>query len=330
MHIIRYPAFRWFLSLVLLALIGYQLWSKSSQLENLDPRIFSESVWYLVLVIALMPVNWLLETKKWHGFLSIHANVSFNAAFKAVTSGIALSLFTPNRIGEYGGRIIVLPYGIRWPVALSTFMGSISQNLVGFTAGVIALMFLFDNSFFRMAAPFIIIIAFVCFFRIKKVVEFICRIKLHPLFLKLAGQLTHLQDYSNDLFVKSIFLALTRYIVYVTQFVLLLHVFEPEASILTLYFGVSCLYLFNTLVPLPPVADVLARTNIAFLLWAGSGMSELSISMASFMVWSVNLLIPAILGSLVIGTNDLKKSFNTYDQHFSSTYRPLVTEQPEG
>ena len=121
-----------------------------------------------------------------------------------------------------------------------------------------------------------------------------------------------------------------RYLVYTLQFVLLLKGLEPEASVVNLFLGVSCLYLFHTLIPMPPVADVLARTNLALILWSGTGMSELSISLASFIVWVVNLLIPAILGSLAIGTIKQKKSFNTHDPHLSPSYEPAIADGPKG
>lgn len=331
MHIIRHPSFRWLLSITLLILMGYQLWSRSNHFETFNLEIFSEAGWYIALVAVMMPLNWWLETKKWHGLLSVHAEVPFSRAFQAVTSGIALSLFTPNRIGEYGGRLLKMPYAIRWPVALSTLMGSVSQNLISFTAGIVAFIFLFDDLLpVKILGLGLIILCTVSFFHMQRVVGWICKMKIHRVFAKLATQLIHLEDYTTGLLTKTLLIAFARYVVYTAQFVLLLHAFGSGSPIISMVLGVSCLYLFQTLIPLPPVADVLARTNIALILWSGSGMSELSISLASFTVWMINLLIPAVLGSLAIGTIDLKKSFNTHDPHFSPSYKPLVTEQSKG
>src|SRR5688500_1514965 len=159
MHIVRHPAFRWMISIILLALMAYQLWSRSDHFQTFQIGSWRQAGWYLAVVIVLMPVNWWLETLKWHGFLSVHAKVNFGRAFKAVTSGIALSLFTPNRIGEYGGRILFMPYAIRWPVVFSTLMGSISQNLVAFAMGITGFILLVNGlTFLKVLGVAILVI----------------------------------------------------------------------------------------------------------------------------------------------------------------------------
>lgn len=327
MHIVRHPFFRWVACIILLALMAYQLWDRSDHFQNFRVESWRQAGWFIALAALLMPVNWWLETLKWHSFLSVHAKISFQRAFKAVTGGIALSIFTPNRIGEYGGRILFLPYGIRWPVVFSTLMGSISQNLVTFTCGIFSFIFLFkDMVFFQVTGLLFLILATISFFKINKVVEWICRWKLPFSLNKISTHLGYLKDYHTGLMLRSLGLSLARYLVYTFQFVILLIGFEPGASPFHLFLGISCLYLFHTVVPMPPVADVLARTNIALILWSGTGMSELSISLASFIVWIINLLIPAILGSLAIGTINTKKPFNSHDPHLSPSYQPVVSD----
>lgn len=328
MRIIRHPSFRWVICIGLLVLMGYQLWDRSNHFQSFSAVSWQQAGWFIALAALLMPVNWWLETLKWHSYLSVHAKVSFQRSFTAVTSGIALSLFTPNRIGEYGGRILFMPYSIRWPVIFSTLMGSISQNLVAFSAGLISFILLFENVvFLKIVGAVMLVGAALCYFNIQKVIRGICKLKWHRFLRKLADQLSYLEDYNKRLLFKTLGISALRYLVYTFQFVLLLIGLEPDASFLHVFMGISCLYFFQTLVPMPPVADVLARTNLALILWAGTGMSELSISLASFIVWVINLLIPALLGSLALGTINLKKSFNTHDSHLSPSYEPVVSDQ---
>src|SRR5688572_15459141 len=266
MHIIRHPAIRWMICIVLLVLMGYQLWTKSNHFQNFEIQAWRQCGLYIMIVMFLMPVNWLLETLKWHSFLSVHTKVSFSKAFRAVTGGIALSLFTPNRIGEYGGRLLFMPYSIRWPVVFSTLMGSISQNIVAFTSGIVAFMLLFNQMlYFKIIGILLLIISGFCFFKIKNLALWIARRNLPKSIRKFTRQLGHLEDYKTGLLLRSLLISLARYLVYTFQFVLLLIGFEPEASVIHLFLGVSSLYLFQTLVPMPPVADVLARTNIALI-----------------------------------------------------------------
>src|SRR3954463_14477474 len=62
--------------------------------------------WKLWLALALMPGNWGLEARKWQVLLKPLERLTFFTSFKAILSGVAFSINTPNRIGEYGGRIV--------------------------------------------------------------------------------------------------------------------------------------------------------------------------------------------------------------------------------
>ena len=84
----------------------------------------------LVFIVFLMLVNWSLETFKWKYLIRKIENVSFIKSFVAVFSGITVSTFTPNRVGEYAGRVFILEKANRWEAVLITILGSLSQLLI--------------------------------------------------------------------------------------------------------------------------------------------------------------------------------------------------------
>jgi hypothetical protein len=331
MRMIRHPVFRWTLTFFLLGCMGYQLWAKSDHFSAFSQISFTAKGAWIGMVIILMPLNWWLEGLKWRTFLSIHVQITFLRIMKAVAGGLAISLFTPNRIGEYGGRVLFMPPGSRWPAVISTLAGSMAQNLVGISAGIISCLFLFNGLIgFKIVALLMVCIFLLCYYQIRRITGWIFKININPRWHKWTDQLHYFSEYSFDTLTKALFIALGRYILYVVQFSVLLYAFEPTISPSVLFLGVGAIYLFQTLVPLPPFADVLARTNISLMLWAGSGMSELSISLVSFMVWTINLLIPAVIGSIAIGTSASKKTFDLHDPVFSSSFSPAVTESVSG
>lgn len=318
------------MTIFLLGLLGFQLWSRSNHFANLSLISFDKTFWWFIIVFLMMPVNWLLEAFKWRTLLTIHVSIPFIQIARAVVGGIALSIFTPNRIGEYGGRIMFMPSNAKWPVAISTLIGSLAQNLVGFSAGIVACLFLFNGFLvFKIIGIVLILTGVLCFFNVRKVLRRISALNLHSIFKKLIMNLQYIDDYSYKILFRVLAFAIARYLVYVTQFVLILHAFEPAISLNILVLGVSAIYLFQTLVPLPPIADVMARANIGLILWSGSGMSELSISLGSLMVWFVNLLIPAMIGSFVIGTTAPLISLDTHESILPSDFLPGATEQPD-
>lgn len=327
MDFFKKPAFRWSLSMLLLAAMAYQLYLRSDGLTRFDAVNVKETWPLLLIAFLLMPVNWMLETLKWRALLSVHTSTGWRQTLQAVMGGIALAIFTPARVGEYGGRLYYMPHADRWPVAMSTLMGSLSQNIVAFSCGLISVaIMLRHNAVIVILCILVMIGGWIAFGRAQHVVRWICALCRHPLFYKVLRQAEHLGDYPAGVIRKALLFALLRYAVYTLQFILLLKLFEPSASLLVLALGVSALYLFHTLLPLPPVADVLARTNVAFILWAGSDLSELSISLASLIVWTINLLVPAMAGSIILGTTSAGKSFNTHDQHLRPDYEPVIAD----
>jgi len=81
-------------------------------------------------VVILAFINWGIEARKWQLLVKSLQRISYFVAFKAVLSGVTLSLNTPNRIGEYGGRILYVKEGNRIKAISLSIAGSMSQLIV--------------------------------------------------------------------------------------------------------------------------------------------------------------------------------------------------------
>ena len=68
--------------------------------------------------------------------------IYFFTAYKSVLSGVTLSLNTPNRMGEYGGRILYVKEGSRLKAISLSIAGSISQLIVTLVMGCGGLIYL--------------------------------------------------------------------------------------------------------------------------------------------------------------------------------------------
>ena len=58
-------------------------------------------------VLLLMPVNWMLEGLKWKLAAGQQVKLSFGNAMRGVLAGVTIGTATPNRIGEFAGRIFM-------------------------------------------------------------------------------------------------------------------------------------------------------------------------------------------------------------------------------
>jgi hypothetical protein len=58
--------------------------------------------------------------------------------------------------------------------------------------------------------------------------------------------------------------------------------------------------LLQTAIPLPPIVGLLARGEVALKIWGISSQNDLSILAATFTLWVINLIIPALIGLVFI------------------------------
>ena len=97
--------------------------------------------WFImVIVLIMMFLNWFLEALKWQFLIKKIENISFVKSVRAVFSGITVSAFTPNRVGEYGGRIFCLDTADRLQAVLITVIGSMAQLLTTVFFGCVGIL----------------------------------------------------------------------------------------------------------------------------------------------------------------------------------------------
>ncbi len=97
--------------------------------------------YYLALAIALMLVNWGLESVKWKYLIENFEPIDFSTAIKAVFSGVTLSVITPNQIGDFAGRVIHLEVMNKFRGSLVTVIGHTAQVIVTLFFGLFSLMY---------------------------------------------------------------------------------------------------------------------------------------------------------------------------------------------
>ena len=306
---------------IFIALITYQI-SQENQLEALWASFINtlsyDKVWYLALAIVLMPVNWSLEAIKWGGLINKFEQISFKDSYAAIMSGLTLGIMTPARIGEYGGRVLYVKAENNWKAVITTFVTSISQNLVNLTVGSCsAIAFVYFNfgldHMLLIASLFFVfvltLITYTLYFHIDSLKKFLKKISLPFLSDAISKHLKVLKLFSKlDLLKVSIW-SLIRYIVYSSQFILLLYFFGVEGSFGMLFLGVSTVFLIQSMMPLPPMLNVFARSEIALIVWGIFSINEIAIISSSFGLWIINLLIPAFVGLLLSLNKNVVKSF---------------------
>ena len=264
----------------------------------------------LVLVFSMMFLNWFLEIQKWRLLIKPLEPLTLGAAFTGVFAGITVSSFTPNRTGEYVGRVFVLKRNNRWQAVILTMAGSIGQITSTFIAGIIALLFFIPrvqllngmDLYLQLLAIALLCVLLIAYFRIAHVHALFVRIKFLRRIMKYLSVVKTLQP---SVMFKVLIYSLSRHLVFSTQFFLLLYIFEMPLS-----YGVglmlsSVVYLMISVVPTIALTEIGVRGAVSifvFSLFFQNTVAdmELIVITAGFLLWLINLVMPAIIGALLI------------------------------
>ena len=272
---------------------------------------------FLACTILLMPVNWGLESEKWRQLMRPFLPVSLKKALRAILAGVTISIFTPNRIGEYGGRILEIEARYNWKGVLATLVGSLSQLIVLLSfgmAGALYYLHWFDmvDNYLLSSSIFVggslVLIMLLIYFNVDMVLPLVRKLPLGRWKRPVYKQLLMLRSYDNHLLLKVLGFSLLRYLVYSFQYYLMLRFFGINISLILALAGISTIFLVQTSIPLPMVVGLLVRGEIALTVWGNTGANELAVLAATFLLFIINLSVPALLGLVIIVRTNVLKS----------------------
>jgi hypothetical protein len=239
--------------------------------------------------------------------VAIH-RLRFIQAFKAILSGVSFSVTLPNRIGEYLGRIAYMPEGNRLKTISATLVGSISQLYVTVLCGTVGFIFLKDqlienyivsDIFYRVALTVFfmaIIVLTVIYFRISFIERLFERWIKNKSYIYL---IESLRSFNVQLLFRLLLLSFLRYLVFLIQYYLLFSLFDIELSVIIIWSVVSVLFLILAVVPSIALVEIGLRAEVSLQLMGMFTTNILGVSLASASIWFINLVLPAIVGSIL-------------------------------
>ncbi|MFL2569518.1 MAG: lysylphosphatidylglycerol synthase domain-containing protein [Flavobacteriales bacterium] len=260
----------------------------------------------LVLVVFLMFVNWSIDAIKWQFLVSKLEKVSFWLALKAVFLGITVSIFTPNRVGEFGGRVFCLQQADRLKAVLVTIFGNITQLVTTIIFGVLAFLFfssqytyLFftksDYGIYILIVLSIVVLMVLMYllYNVSQLSSLFSRLKFLEKYKSYAPvfSLFSAKDIS-----KVLFLSMLRYSVYSFQFYLLIKFANIEINLLQSLTMSALTFLSMSIIPTIALTELGVRGSVAIYFFGLLSSNAIGIITASFALWIINLVFPAIIG----------------------------------
>ena len=307
----------YFLGPLLFIWVSYSIYNQVKAQPNLDDSwqkirrsLTSSLAWNLVLVFVLMVVNWGIETVKWQLCIRKVQKISFTKAFKAILSGVSFSVSTPNRVGEYLGRILYMDDGNRMKAISLTITGSMSQLIITLTMGLAGLTMLAGrieasgliSSFWLdmiLYGTMLAVLALTVFyFRLSWFARWVER---WPGSRRYAWLFRTLEGFNATLLLQLLSLSALRFFVFIMQYYLLFRLFGVEVAWGQAWWAVSVSFLVMAVIPtIALFTDLSLRGEVSLKLLGLFSNNHLGITGALVCIWFINLIIPALTGSLLI------------------------------
>lgn len=316
---------KWFVGPLLAVWLFYSLYQQVKAQPDIDTSIaiiktlpFGAGAWKFWMVIVFVFVNWGLEARKWQLLLRVLQPVSFMAAFKSVLCGVTFSLNTPNRMGEYAGRILFIDDGKRIKAITLSIAGGMAQLIITMLMGCFGLIYLLLHSdasasslgisafwlrIFLYASILGTIVFIFLFFRMSWLIRLLEKL---PYAARFSKYINVLETFDAKILLRLLSISFFRYVVFVLQYIFMLQLLQVEQSVWVGFWIITVMFWILAIIPSFAIADLGIRGTVAKTLFSYSS-NTIGILTATFGIWFVNLFIPALIGSLLILGIKIKK-----------------------
>lgn len=262
----------------------------------------------ITFLIILSIFNWILEIFKWKKLVASFKEITFFEALKQSLGALTVSLFTPNRIGDYGAKALYFKSGFRKRIVLINFIGNVMQMSITILFGSLGFYFFISKyniefnahrvTLFFVTIGIILILSILGLrhnklkvkgFSLHKIIDFIKNLSIH---LKVIGFL----------------ISLLRYIIFSFQFYFLLLIFNVDISYINAMVVITSMYLLASIIPSLFIFDVIIKGSVAVYLFSKIGINEFTILTIVLLMWILNFVLPSIIGSFYVLSFKLPKS----------------------
>ena len=282
------------IGLILFIVCAVAIYSKVTTNDNIEKYgadiktqflKISFTQWALLLVLFFF--NYLVEAIKWKQVLKNLNPMSVLQSLKAVLVGQAFAFFTPVRSGDYVGRILFLAPENKLKGLAHMAWASYAQLLITLGMGTVALFFnLPFLPWLKWLMPLVTIAAILVYFSKGQYKGWL-------------RKLTSLQI-SKELKIELVLLSLLKYCIFIVQYTWVVKILSITIAPIDLWVALAVLLMCLSIIPAIALTDLVIRGQLIVLLLAPWYSNSLMLICLSTIVWTVNFLLPAIIGSFLL------------------------------
>lgn len=280
---------------------GYSVEILATALGTLGPSL-------LLGQFLLMCLNWSIEALKWRLLMQGIERIGTVQAFVATLAGTSIGLITPNRIGEFVGRVLFLRPENRVAGSFATAVGSIAQFIVTLVLGMAGVVAVTLQGYKQGvswisaagvgACTLVAAASFVLYYNPGLLRAVAARLPIIRRWECHAGILEH---FSTGILTQVLLMSAARYLIFTLQFVWLLREIAGVPWQVGLA-AVPAAFLVGTLIPTVMVTELGVRGSVAVAIISPGGAADQDVFTASAVLWLINLAAPAMAGAFIMLT----------------------------
>ena len=256
----------------------------------------------------LLVPNLYMQWFRWHYLIGLlKKNISPKETLFSFLGGMAGGFITPGRIGEVSRYLFlpaVDPLQAAGMVILDKAYAAVPIIAVGIWGLVLMLMYIFSYNIFLSiplvtAAVLISFMAVLLFSRPCWIRTIIYNISLIFPYRDKAKRFMKCFDLLSIVHARNMLLySLILYSIYIAQFILFAHAFQPMVLTTSLTATVTTMFV-KTLLPIS-FADIGIREGAAVYFFTQFNVTKVTAFNSSILLFAVNVLVPSVLGLVVI------------------------------
>ncbi len=297
-----FPILKYLLAIILVSIIAYKI-----DFFALGNTFIRANMFIIGFVLLLGAVNILLQFVKWK--LICNQVLEEKEQGKIVNSlfyGFSAGITTPFRVGEYVGRAIPFKRNILH-VSLASAIDKFIPLLVILVFGLISsFTFLYSSNSglkYLVFVPLAIIVSAAGLFYFKK------ELTESGLFSKITNLkiikdnveiVNYLRALDTKFLLRIFFISIVFVFTYTAQFALLVAAFTYKMELMNYLWASSLVIFTKALFPPVTFGELGIRETAAIFFFGLVGASEAAAFQSSIVLFFINLVIPALIGSFML------------------------------
>ena len=244
----------------------------------------------IIFLLLLSVLNRFFEILKWQNLVSYLHKITLFEATKQVLGALTAGLFTPNGIGEYGGKALFFEKSQAKNIVFLNLICNGIQVIISILFGLLGLWYLgFGKWVFLLLT---IVLGFgILGFGLKKV-----RINGYSI----EKILSKINEIPKKIHRKNSYLAICRYLIFSHQYYLLFLAFDVQLPYLTLMATIAAVYLLASSLPTFQFLDFAVKGSVAVYFFGLLGVNEWIVIFISTLMWFLNVVLPVLIGSYYV------------------------------